>query len=1033
MLFRYFHGRPLLLYAILAIASIIGVVGYLKMPRNMYPDVERPQVAVVTALPGAAAQSVAQKLSRPIEQELYALSGVRDVQSTSRNEVSIVRVEFEYEKGLNAALLDVNNALSRARGKLPAEAPASSVYAIGAFTNPVLVLTLSPKPGATLTLAQVRLLAENRIKALLLAQPRIATVDVFGGYEPAVRVSIDPMKLARYRVSQGQLQETLAKLNRDWPLGTLQGAGANLTLTVYGERADVAQLRLLPLTPSVTLGDVAELSLSHADRNAAYHGNGKPGIALAIQRAPGEAVQGAIDDAEAMLPVLRAHYPNIEFAVSDTQGELIKISNASMMRALIDAIVFTGLVILLFLGNWRALATAMVSVPLVFLITLGILWLLGRELNILVLTGIILALGMLVDDAVVVLENIERHLDELHEDMATAVRRGTEEVLYPVFVGTLATAAVLTPLMFVGDFPQQVYQHMIFTVVIAVFVSYFVAVTFIPRLSAFWYRNGLPPRNKLERGMEAVYQRLFAPGAGAYAGMLGYAFRGGVMRRVVLVLLPFALLIFTFKAVPPVIGSEAMPPMDTGNVRVHVRFGANEPVTLAEARLQGFEAKLMRDPRVQRVSAIFGSEPGVLSLGSGQAPAEATFNISYVTRFERGETSWAIENDLRRQIAQLPGVTVADAYDSGTTALSTVKAPVDLRLSADDWRLLPEAADKVRAAVGTVPGLTSVSPTWDGYTSEARLVLDEAKLRAYGLTPETVFNQLPLKGMAASSLSKLPAAGAVPVRAYFAEPYRSDPAALRLLPIPLADGYTISLGEIGKIVTQPGLNLLTGSQLRYTVDILAYRETLPVSILSERAQSAARQVLPPGVSLEDKGDNDAGGHSTQRMRNGLVIGLLLLVGILVPAYGSVALAMLSVLILPLSAIGALWGLLAFDKALGMPATLGIILLCSIVIKNSILMVDFIQEHRRAGHDALDAALGAIRLRYRPILMTAFGTIAGMLPIALQQAVGLERLSPLAVAAIGGLLLGTVLSLFYLPLFYVWVAGRTAAGKAKEAT
>ena len=486
MLFRFFHARPLLLNAILVIASILGVVGYVKMPRNMYPDVERPQVAVVTQLPGAAAQSVAQKLSRPIEQELYALSGVRDVQSTSRNEVSIVRAEFEYEKGLSAALLDVNNALSRARGRLPAEAPASSVYAIGAFTNPVMVLAVSPKPGSVLTLAQVRLLAENRIKAALLAQPRIATVDVFGGYEPAVRVSIDPIKLARYRISLSQLQEALAKFNRDWPTGTLQGAGVNLTLTVYGERADVAQLRLLPLTQSVTLGDVAELGLTHADRNAAYHGNGKPGIALAIQRAPGGAVQDAIEDAEALLPVLRNNYPNIEFAVSDTQGELmlIRISNASMMRALFDAIVFTGLVILLFLGNWRALATALVSVPLVFLITLGVLWLLGRELNILVMTGIILALGVLVDDAVVVLENIERHLEELHEDMATAVRRGTEEVLYPVFVGTLATAAVLTPLMFVGDFPQQVYQHMIFTVVIAVFVSYFVAVTFIPRLSA---------------------------------------------------------------------------------------------------------------------------------------------------------------------------------------------------------------------------------------------------------------------------------------------------------------------------------------------------------------------------------------------------------------------------------------------------------------------------------------------------------------------------------------------------------------------
>jgi len=1022
-MFRFFHDRPLLLGAVLVIASILGVVGYLEMPRNMYPDVERPQVTVITQLPGAAAQSVAQKLSRPIEQELYAISKVRDVQSTNKNEVSIVRAEFEYEKGLDAALLEVNNALSRVRARLPAEAPPSAVYAVGAFTNPVLVLTLSPKADSGLSLAQVRLLAENDIRAALVTQPHIANVEVFGGYEPAVRLEFDPLKLARYRITQAQLQDAVAKLNRDWPMGNLQGRDGNFTLTVYGERADVGRLRLLPVAQGVTLGEVARVRLAQADRYSAYHGNGKPGIAVAVLRAPGEAVQAAIDDAESVLPTLARQYPNIEFAVSDTQGELIRISNANMVEALTDAILFTSLVILLFLGNWRAVATTLVSILLVFLLTLGVLWLLGKELNILVMTGIILALGMLVDDAVVVLENIERHLGELHEDVQTAVRRGTEEVLYPVFVGTLATAVVIAPLMFVGDFPQQLFQHMILTVVIAVFVSWFVSVTFIPRLSLFWYRHGLPSKNRLERAMEASYRRLIAPGAGLYAGALGFALRGGVPRRLLLVAPPFALLVFSFSTIVPIIGKEAMPPMDTGNVRAHVRFSANEPVTVAEARLEAFEARLMADERVKRVSAIFGSEPGVISLGSGQLPAEATINITYVTRLEREETSWQIEADLRRQLAALPGVTVADVFDSGTTALSTIKAPVDLRLSADDWRLLPAATERVKAALQSVPNLTSVSSTWDGYTAEISLVLDEDKLRAYGLTPEAVYASLPLKGAPLAALSKLPTTGSLPVRGYFGEPYRSDPQTLALLPVPLPDGSTITLGEIGRIVRQSGLTLLTTDALRYTSDVLAYRETLPVSLLSERAQAAARAVLPAGVSLADWGDNDVGGRSSQRMMVGLAVGVLLLFGILVPAYGSVPLGLLSIVILPLAAIGAVWGLLAFDKALSMPATLGIVLLCSIVIKNSILMVDFIQERRRAGSDAFAAALGAIRLRYRPVMMTAFATIAGMIPIAMQRAVGLERLSPLAVAAIGGLLLGTVLSLFYLPMFYLWVAGK----------
>jgi multidrug efflux pump subunit AcrB len=339
-MFQFFHARPLLLAMILLVGSLLGVIGYLNLPRNMYPDVERPQVKVITTLPGAAAPTVAHKVSRPIEQELYALAGIRNVQSTNKNEVSIVAAEFEYTKGLDNALLDVNNALSRVRGKLPAEAPPSSVYAAGAFINPVLTLALSPCPGSALTLAQVRLIAENDLRTALITQPHIASVDIFGGYEPALRVEFDPLQLARYRISPAQLQELIARLDRDYPLGINQGAEGLATLTIYGERSSVAAVRDLPLGNGLTLGDVARVELTHAERFSAFHGNGQPAIAMAIQRAPGESVQGAIDDANRILPGLQARYPQIEFAVADTQEELIETSNSNMIEALRDAVLF---------------------------------------------------------------------------------------------------------------------------------------------------------------------------------------------------------------------------------------------------------------------------------------------------------------------------------------------------------------------------------------------------------------------------------------------------------------------------------------------------------------------------------------------------------------------------------------------------------------------------------------------------------------------------------------------------------------------
>jgi multidrug efflux pump subunit AcrB len=1022
-MFDFFYKRPLLMGMILVIGSIAGVIGYINMPRNMYPDVDRPSVTVITQLPGASALTVTQRVTRPIEQQLYTLAGVRDVQSINKNEVSIVTAEFEYTKGLDRALLDVSNALTQARAAIPPEAGASSEYAVGAFINPVLTLALTPKPGSGLTLAQIRLLAENDIRTAFLTRPNVANVDIFGGYQPAMRVDFDPLKLARYHIDSATLQGLISRMDRDYPVGTEQGAGRILTLTVYGERANVDALRALPLTSGLTLGDVANVSLTSAERYSAFHSKTGAAIAVAIQRAPGGSVQNTINGAMSVLPNLQARFPNIQFSIADTQGPLIQMSNSNMIDALRDAVIFVALVILLFLANWRAVVTALISIPLVFLLTLAVLWLMGKELNVLVMTGIILALGMLVDDAVVVLENIERHLGELHEDVQTAVYKGTQEVLFPVFIGTIATAVVIAPLMFVGGFPQQVFSHLVLPVLIAVFVSYFLAVTLIPRISVFWYRNGLPPKNRWEQAIERGYQRFIAPGSTLYTGLLRFAFGGRTIRRIIFLLPALALLVFSARTVLPLIGREALPPMDTGIVRVHVKFGGNVTVQEADVRLKHFEQALDQDTRMLRWDVAYGSEPGVLSLGSGQVAGEASYTLNYVDRFHRMESSWQIEAKLREALHEIPGVIVADAYDYGATALSSIKAPVDIRLSAEDWRLLPDAAQKAHTAMLAVPGFTSVSTAWDRNSEEAVLQFDDAKLRSLGMTPDQITSQLPLKGQATAAFSRMPSMGSIPVRLYFDAPYRENPQALMNLPVRMPDGHDTVLGDVAHLLLQPATAQITTDGIRYSLDIFGFRSSVPVSFLSTGAMSAVQKVLPPGVSAEDFGDFASAQESSKLMVLGLGLGMLVLFGILVPAYRSVGLAVLSILILPLSAIGAIWGLLAFSKAMALPAILGIVLLFSIIIKNSILMVDFIQERTREGQDAFSAAEGSIRLRYRPILMTALATIAGMIPIAMQRAIGLERLSPLADAAIGGLLIGTFLSLFYLPMFYVWVMDR----------
>ncbi|WP_456450990.1 efflux RND transporter permease subunit, partial [Hydrogenimonas sp.] len=480
-MFDFFYKRPYLLYSLIAAFFFLGIVALVTLPKNLFPDANRPQVVVITQVPGATAEVAANTVYKPIEEEIARLGLVRDVSSVNVANFSIVKAEFEYEKGLEAAAVDVANALSIAKGKLPKTAN-PSIYTVGDFTLPTDVIALSPKTDA-MTLAQVRKVADSFIKPWLLSNRAIGNVEVFGGYESAIEIAVDPLKAKRYGLDLAKVARLVGDLDHDMPLGFMKGDDGFFTLTYYGEKDDMERLKRLPVAPNVTLGDIARVAWSHKKRMSGFLGNGDPAIALAIQRAPGGSVLSVSDAARKAMKELQARYPNINFSIADTQRDLIETANENMLEALRDAIVYTLLVIMLFLGNFRAIVAAGLSIPMVFFGTMAIIWLTGGELNIVIYTAIILALGMLVDDAVVVLENIERHLDEEHESLQDAIVKGTKEVIKPVFAGTLATIAVMFPLMFVGDYPQHIFRPLIETLIIALLVSYFLSITFIPSLS----------------------------------------------------------------------------------------------------------------------------------------------------------------------------------------------------------------------------------------------------------------------------------------------------------------------------------------------------------------------------------------------------------------------------------------------------------------------------------------------------------------------------------------------------------------------
>ena len=1012
-MFDFFYKRPYLLYSLIAGFFIMGVVGLITLPKNLFPDANPPKIVVITSVPGATAKVAASTVSKPIEEEVARLGFITDVSSVNVANFSIVTAEFSYKKGLNEAAVDVANALNIAKAKIPSGLN-PAVYTAGDFTLPVDVIALSSKNG-TLSLDEIRKIADSFIKPYLLSNKTIGNVEVFGGYESAINIEIDPFKAKKYGVDFETISKVITAQNKDIPVGFIKGEKSFYTVTIYGEKDNVLDLQNLLIMPNIRLKDIAEVKWGHKKRTSGYLGNGKASIAMAIQRAPGGSVLDVSKAVRAEMAKLQQKYPNIQFEISDTQRDLIEQANDNMLDALKDAIIYTLLVIMLFLGNFRAIIAAGLSIPMVFFTTIAIIWMTGGELNIVIYTAIILALGMLTDDAVVVLENIERHLIETKENLQTAIKNGTKEVISPIFAGTLATIAILFPLMFVGGFPQKIFKPLIETLIIALMVSYFLSITFIPLLSAWLYRNGVK-KSKIEEGFEWFYEHTIGKLVGPYEGIIKFSNSGWkVLRRLVLTLGVIAFLLFSLKNVMPTIGKDAMPPMDTGIIKAQIAFSANETVDVAEKKLKPFLIWLHQQPWVTKSSIAFGGEIGVLSMGSGNLPTEATITINCVNRFDRKQNIWELENEIRDKLSLIEGLKRNDVFDFGATALSSIKATVDTRISSPQIEGLNTYSKKIEEAMKTVKGLTSVSTSWDKDFSEYVIDIDRNKALRYGITPYNVAMQIPIKGQVASLNANLESMNTQFVRIYLKDKFTKNLETLKLLPIHTKLG-DIPLSQIASIKKELTFAKIERNNMLYSLDINGYRAKRPVTHLTEDTLEALKNVKDEGFIITQTGDIAQISDSFKRMSKAIGLGVVVLLMSLIAIYKSVRMAFIMILVLPLSMIGASWGMLLFDKPSCMPSLLGILLLFGIIIKNAILLIDFYQMNKENGKSPYQSALDSVTVRFRPVMMTAFATIAGMIPIAMEKAVGLERLSPLADVAIGGLLIGTLLTLIYVPMY-----------------
>ena len=1007
-------------YAVIALALTVVVLGfaaYRTARQDLFPETAPPQISVSVTWAGATADDMVEAVTEPLEKELASLEGVLRLTSNSGDGMAAVTVEFAYGASRGEVLTEAENALMRAASLFPAEASRGEVRWIDEANRPVVLLALSPAPGSPLSLREIRLLAEKDLTESLLNLPGVARVEVFGGASPQVTVEADRNRLEAYGLTLADVRAALAARNVKKPAGRLTAGAVEESFALEGRFAsprDVADLPLAAPEGSILrLGDVASVSFGDGQRRSLFRGNGRPAVALSVLRGTGADTVRTIEAVKAHLSELEARHRSILFSVVDDQQPLIDVNIAGMRGALLQALILTVLVIFVFLADWRSALTASLSIPLSFLSGFIALKVTGQSLNMVTLSGLIVSVGMVVDASVVVIENIHRHGGE-GLTAAEAARRGTDEVALSITGGMLTTVVVLIPLFWAGGYTGQVLRPLALVIATTLVASLLAALTVIP-LAATVTAGGKGPLPRLERlteGFLAATSRLY----------LGLTV--AVLRRPRRSLALFALFaVATVRLVVPLLGAELMPPMDTAIATVTIETPADASPEEVERVLEEVESVITTTEGVVMMAFAAGAEPGVTSVRGGSTPQEASLTVHLVNRTERRESIWQIQQEWREALAGLGGLKSFRVSEYGATPLATTKAPLDVILSGPDAAVLDELGDAVLGRLTEIGGLTDLRRSWH-FDKEELLFSVNADRAAYeGVAFAAVAEEASnaLNGALAGRL-RLDRFRDIPIRVGYRADQVADAEDAGQIRIATPRGLQ-PLRILGDFSPRPVRPVITRENLAETLDVTgANRGRTIAAVAAEVKRDLAPLPLPPGYSLEVAGSARDLASSRKTLQGALLLGLALLYLLLAWLFRSLLQPLYILSVVPLAVAGGLWGLLLLHKPLCMPASMGFILLGGTVVNNSILMIDFITQSRRQGASLALAIVRSVQLRLRPILMTAFSTVLGMMPLVLERAIGLERMSPLGIVAVFGLALGTVLTLVFLPLVYGAVEG-----------